>query len=149
MAGKTDPDGKPLAQRDRFADLLDDSLSVEAMDKALRDKGIEVLAESVAAGGSKMAGQGLSAEPQSQIDLHGLTIDEAIQKTLHYLQNCRHRGLRQVLVITGRGLHSEAGAVLPDAIETFLEELKLKDEIVSYQWYRGVKGESGALNVAL
>jgi len=45
-------------------------------------------------------------EIEGRVDLHGLYRDEAYSLLLNFLQSARHRGLRHVLVITGKGLSS-------------------------------------------
>lgn len=42
-------------------------------------------------------------EPEAKLDLHGETLETARIKLLHFLVSQRHRGLRFVLVVTGKG----------------------------------------------
>ncbi|MEJ2470701.1 MAG: Smr/MutS family protein [Desulfuromonadales bacterium] len=56
-------------------------------------------------------------EPQAELDLHGLNLEEAITKIDFFLQNASHHGWQVVLVITGRGLHSAGEPVLRRAVE--------------------------------
>ncbi len=59
--------------------------------------------------------------PEATLDLHGLMRREALAKLEFFLHNARHRGLRTLLVITGKGTHSQDGApVLRNAVERFL-----------------------------
>ena len=44
----------------------------------------------------------------SEIDLHGLYVQEAIQQTEQAIQRAQQAGLPQLIVITGKGLHSTA-----------------------------------------
>lgn len=60
--------------------------------------------------------------PEDELDLHGLSVDEAKAKVLFFLQNAIYRGFGTVLLITGRGLHSASGPVLRSAIEKCLRE---------------------------
>jgi len=60
--------------------------------------------------------------PEDELDLHGLSVDEAKAKVLFFLQNAICRGFGTVLLITGRGLHSANGPVLRSAIEKCLRE---------------------------
>lgn len=41
-------------------------------------------------------------------DLHGLYVQEAIQQTEQAIQRAQQAGLPQLIVITGKGLHSTA-----------------------------------------
>ena len=60
--------------------------------------------------------------PEDELDLHGLSVDEARTKTRFFLQNAVFQGLHTVLLITGKGLHSADGPVLRSAMEKFLSE---------------------------
>lgn len=61
-------------------------------------------------------------EPDDQLDLHGKSQEEAIRMVQNFLLAAQRRGLRHVLVITGRGLRSgEHGPVLRDAVRLWLE----------------------------
>ncbi|MCC6808326.1 MAG: Smr/MutS family protein [Deltaproteobacteria bacterium] len=57
----------------------------------------------------------------AQVDLHGLRRIEAERKVESFIKQSRAQKLRAVLVITGRGLNSEAGGpVLKDAVHRLL-----------------------------
>lgn len=60
--------------------------------------------------------------PEAELELHGSTVDEAAAKVGFFLQNAHHQNLQTVLIITGRGLHSDAGPVLRQAVETLLNQ---------------------------
>jgi len=131
-----------------FADLVDETLSMETVNAVLEDK----------EGGGKrslpwLAGQGKGARrhvlPRHRVDLHGLTAAEAVRKTEHFLQNSRYAGIPSVLVITGKGLHSKDGPVVPDAVEELLGRLKGAGVIAAFRWEKGRKDNSGALIVSL
>jgi DNA-nicking Smr family endonuclease len=66
-------------------------------------------------------------KPEAELDLHGLTADEAMAKVRFFLQDARYRGLQTLLIITGKGLHSSAGPVLRQAVEKLLAQM---DELV-------------------
>lgn len=59
-------------------------------------------------------------KPEDQIDLHGLTVDEATRRVNFFLEKAAFQGQRTLLIITGKGLHSEQGPVLRKAIEVSL-----------------------------
>jgi DNA-nicking Smr family endonuclease len=56
------------------------------------------------------------ARPDQTLDLHGDTVDKAVPKLHAFLESARRTGWRNVLVIHGKGLHSEVGAPLRDAV---------------------------------
>lgn len=62
-------------------------------------------------------------KPEAELDLHGLTVDEASVKLRFFLQGAAHHGFQTVLVITGRGLHSSDGPVLRQAMEALMAQL--------------------------
>ncbi len=87
--------------------------------------------------------------PQAQLDLHGCTAVEAIQQSLDFLTRARNRRLQTVQIITGKGLHSEGPAVLPEVVEEKLRELEEADDILAYRWENGSRKASGAVIVFL
>jgi DNA-nicking Smr family endonuclease len=60
-------------------------------------------------------------KPEAAIDLHGLSREEAEVRLENFLRECSRSGTRKVLVIHGKGNHSEGRAVLPEAVRTLLE----------------------------
>lgn len=45
--------------------------------------------------------------PQAVLDLHGMTLEQAFESLFAFLDGCQSRGLRRVLVITGKGRNSK------------------------------------------
>jgi DNA-nicking Smr family endonuclease len=67
--------------------------------------------------------------PQDSLDLHGYTVNEALAELEGYLKRCRRRGLRKVLIIHGKGNHSEDGeSVLRREVRRYLRESPLCGE---------------------
>ena len=85
--------------------------------------------------------------PQSELDLHGLTADSAERRIRTFLWESVSDKMKTVRIITGKGLHSEGPAILPDVTEIVLEEMKSSGIILHYQWEKKVKLKSGALIV--
>ena len=57
------------------------------------------------------------AHLEATLDLHGATTTAAIQQLRSFLAESRHIGRRRVLVVHGKGLHSDAGgAPLREAV---------------------------------
>lgn len=66
--------------------------------------------------------------PEASLDLHGLTRAEVAGKLKHFIQDARYQGWQTVLVITGRGLHSQSGeAVLRQETEDVIRTICKKD----------------------
>lgn len=57
-----------------------------------------------------------------QIDLHGLTREEAIDELKRFLKSAQIKGQKAVLVITGKGNHSAEEPVLHQAVASWLRE---------------------------
>lgn len=57
-----------------------------------------------------------------QLDLHGLTREEALAALPRFLQSARRKGQQAVLVITGKGNHSAEEPVLHQAVASWLRD---------------------------
>ena len=80
--------------------------------------------------------------PDASLDLHGCLRSEVVQKLIHFLDDSQYQGWKTVLVITGKGLHSEEGKpILRDEVERYLS-----DQGNSYviEWGRAPKQHGGA-----
>lgn len=131
-----------------FADLVEGTLTEDQLEAVLIEKDLArhpPVADNPAGLDSVANNIGI----QHQLDLHGMTASEAQRRTEYFLQNCRHQGLQQVRIVTGKGLHSTGEAVLPAAVEQTLLVLKSQGEIYSFQWEKGGRRRSGALLVRL
>ncbi|MDO3377023.1 Smr/MutS family protein [Geoalkalibacter halelectricus] len=86
--------------------------------------------------------------PEAELDLHGLDRLRARERVRHFLDNSRFHGLSTVLVITGRGLHSDEEPVLRSELERFLEE---EGRTWAVEWGRAPRryGGEGALVIFL
>ncbi len=63
-----------------------------------------------------------SRKPEAVIDLHGMTRDAAWTRLESFFGDCRRRGFEKVLIIHGKGTHSEGGSVLISLVRTFIEQ---------------------------
>ncbi|PLX85851.1 MAG: hypothetical protein C0614_04195 [Desulfuromonas sp.] len=86
-------------------------------------------------------------QPQAELDLHGLKVVEASSKARFFLEDAVHQGFHCVLLITGKGLHSDDGPVLRLAMERLLEERR--DLVVEWGSAPRRLGGDGALAVFL
>ncbi len=87
--------------------------------------------------------------PEEQLDLHGFTASEAEIRAESFLVTARGKGLEAVRIITGKGLHSEGKAVLPDVVEQVVRAMKTSGPVEDYVWEKGEKSKSGAVIVYL
>lgn len=87
--------------------------------------------------------------PQDELDLHGKTGPEAERKTATFIRETASLQLRTIRIITGKGLHSDGPAILPDVVETKLKELQAENLIFTFTWEKGAKHKSGSVIVYL
>ena len=83
--------------------------------------------------------------PDASLDLHGLQCAEVVDKLQHFFHNARHHGWQTLLVITGKGLHSEGSEpALRNEVERYLSA-EGKKQII--EWSRAPRqyGGDGAL----
>lgn len=60
-------------------------------------------------------------KPEAVIDLHGFTRDEAWARLESFFADCVRRHLQKILIIHGKGTHSEDSPVLGQTVRLFLE----------------------------
>ncbi len=156
---------KPLPERDKNAQVADDisgapatapsrqerdneefAFAIGSMDKVFKDEWTEENPPKALPRRMKQFEKG-QLKPQAELDLHGLTVAEAANRVSFFLQNSIYHGYDVVLVITGKGLHSEGGPVLRQAIEDVLTNSR--EEVVEWGVAPGRYGGSGALVVFL
>ncbi len=86
-------------------------------------------------------------KPAESLDLHGLTREEALNRTSAFLGHATRQGWSAVVIVTGKGLHSQTGPVLRQAIVQLLAD---SPQLV-LEWARAPRqyGGAGALVVFL
>ncbi len=83
-----------------------------------------------------------------QLDLHGLTRDEALQSLSAFISSAYNRGQKAVLIITGKGNRSPGEPVLQGAVTGWLRE-RGKGMVAEFAPAPREMGGSGALVVFL
>ncbi len=62
---------------------------------------------------------------EASLDLHGMTRDQAWTRLDAFISDCKRRGLKKVMIVHGKGNHSQTGeSVLPSMVRTFIEQDK-------------------------
>lgn len=61
-------------------------------------------------------------EPQAELDLHGLNSREAEQALEEFINRARRRGFMRVLIVHGKGHHSQGEPVLLGVVRRYLEK---------------------------
>jgi DNA-nicking Smr family endonuclease len=83
-----------------------------------------------------------------QLDLHGLTRDEALFELPRFIKSARLKGQSAALVITGKGLNSPGEPVLQQAVAGWLRDAG-REHVVEYAPAPREMGGSGAFVVFL
>jgi DNA-nicking Smr family endonuclease len=83
------------------------------------------------------------------MDLHGLTVQQAIAALRDEIDRCVAAGVAELLVVHGYGLHSKPGegGALKTAVKQYLEELSDAGKIRSYISAIPKEGGEGATMV--
>lgn len=84
------------------------------------------------------------------IDLHGMNSFEAQHKIRSSFMACRCKGIKEILIVHGRGFHSDPneGPVLKNLVKDMLEH-ELKSEIHGFRTALARDGGEGATLVSL
>ncbi len=86
-------------------------------------------------------------EPQDTLDLHGWSGSEALKELDFFLKKSKRRGLKKVLIVHGKGIHSPGGeSVLRPLVKDYLEKSSL---VRAFGRASGQSGGSGATWIVL
>jgi DNA-nicking Smr family endonuclease len=87
---------------------------------------------------------------RKRLDLHGMTINQALPALRHAIDECKEKGIGELLVIHGYGLHSHPAGegVLKRAVLDFLEE-RSDTRIRDYSQAMSRDGGAGATLVRI
>ncbi len=86
---------------------------------------------------------------EAALDLHGHTQDRAHAALERFLSEAQARGLRCVLVITGKGTTKEAGGVLRAKVPRWLNEPANRARVLAFDYAQPKDGGLGALYVLI
>lgn len=81
-----------------------------------------------------------NAPCDDEIDLHGLTQQEAVDSVRFFLRDSRLSGLKKVRIIHGKGLHSEQRVAV---VKQAVQQLLLKDRNVA-AWGEAKRRDGGS-----
>lgn len=108
------------------------------------DKDAEIEKQEISAGERRR--RLLSRRPDAVLDLHGLTQDEAWSALESFFKDSRRRGFEKILIVHGKGNHSDGEGILKDTCRTFIERCPFAGE---NGHGRAADGASGATWVIL
>lgn len=86
---------------------------------------------------------------EARLDLHGMFQGEAHDLLLDFIYRAHERGLRHVLVITGKGSSMGSEGALRRAVPLWFSKAEFRFLISSYEWAARHHGGEGALYVRL
>jgi DNA-nicking Smr family endonuclease len=86
---------------------------------------------------------------EARLDLHGLFQSDAHDLLLDFIYRAHERGLRHVLVITGKGSSMGSEGALRRAVPLWFSKPEFRFLISSYEWAARQHGGEGALYVRL
>ena len=86
-------------------------------------------------------------KPDGIIDLHGYSLKTGQKKLQSYILKSYHNNLRNILIITGKGLNN-LGA-LKKEVPLWLEDINIKKYLISYETAPNNIGGTGALLVRI
>ena len=89
------------------------------------------------------------ARPGATLDLHGMRATEAEREVVRFLRAEQRRGMRRVLIVHGKGLHSDGGAVLCDVVVRAITEGGAAPVVQAFVTASNALGGSGALLIEL
>ncbi len=88
--------------------------------------------------------------PEAHIDLHGLNAEQAYHNLVAFFRNSYQRGLRTVLVVTGKGKNSINGMpVLRNKVQEWFTKEPFRRVVIAFCTAKQEDGGSGALYVLL
>jgi DNA-nicking Smr family endonuclease len=145
--GRGDEDivSEPSCEEEKsFSRMLEDTLSGVDQAAIIRQKYPEPDLS-----GSKKHKVGPPGKPRAELDLHGCHVHEALVRVEAFIETSALQGIDAVRIIVGKGLHSQGNAVLPDAVEEKIVELKRRGRVATFAWDKKRKHASGSLLVYL
>lgn len=86
--------------------------------------------------------------PDDYLDLHGKTQEESIRMVQNFVKTASRQRLKSVLIITGKGKHSQEGPVIKLAVQTWLQR-NGKPYIRNFAYAPKKHGGDGAILVNL
>lgn len=97
---------------------------------------------------ARLRGTGFS--PEAELDLHGLRTADVARAVSEFVRKQQRKGARYLLLITGKGQHSEGGiGVLRDAAVDALTRGGAAPSVLAFGSAHATRGGTGALAVLL
>jgi len=88
----------------------------------------------------------LNQKPDDIIDIHGLTLEKALDSLELFFENAKTNGFKKLRIVHGKGNHTQGEAVLKAAVRKFIEQCGFAGES---GFEKAAYGGSGATWVLL
>ncbi|MDR2526788.1 MAG: Smr/MutS family protein [Rickettsiales bacterium] len=88
-------------------------------------------------------------EFDDEIDLHGMSLEEAYRIFINFINNAIHNRYRYLLIITGKGLNSKTDDTIKNNLPKWLKNPYFNDKIIKYMDANVKHGGTGAVYVLL
>ena len=85
----------------------------------------------------------VSKVPQTVLDLHGLTVQEAFECSQKFIQKAYKSSLKEITIITGRGTTGKA--LIKNEFEDWLDHPVISPHVRAYEW----QNRGGAVKIKL
>lgn len=82
----------------------------------------------------------------STLDLHGLTVDQAREQLIDFIEECRQFDYRHVIIIHGKGFRSQSKPVIKPMVNRWLRQ---SDQVLAFCSAQPKDGGTGAVYVLL
>ena len=137
LTGDAEPQAAPKAMPkpapNRSSEMAVDPLTAWLRMNVVRDKDAEErdedgMQENAARSAAERRRRLRSKNPDATIDLHGLTRDEAWLRLSAFFADARRMGADKVLVVHGKGNHSDGESVLKRTTRDFVERCPFAGE---------------------
>jgi len=83
---------------------------------------------------------------EHELDLHGLTVDQARQALIEFFSECELAGLRTVIIVHGKGFGSKGKPVIKAMVNRWLQQA---ERVLAYHSAQPRHGGNGAVYVLL
>jgi DNA-nicking Smr family endonuclease len=138
------PHQRERDEREAMREALSDEVDIESL--LLTDDGLSFRRPGIGADVPVRLRRGQWAL-QGELDLHGLTREEARERLASFLREAHRRGQRCVRVVHGKGNGSPGRQpVLKDKVQRWLAQ---RGEVIAFAQASGAQGGAGALLVLL
>lgn len=88
--------------------------------------------------------------PEARLDLHGMNAQQAFQALVPFFRTAWHKGLRTVIIVTGRGMNSPTGiGILRHKVYTWLTQEPFMRVVMAFCTARPCDGGAGSMYVLL